>query len=52
MELGLLGATNISINFNLLHPMLDSIKQQNTFTTIAVANVEVVANYHGHCEWF
>ena len=35
-----LGATS---NINLLHPMQDSIKQQNTFTTIAAANVEVKA---------
>ena len=32
--------------------MQDSIKQQNTFTTIAVANVEVIASYCGCYEWF
>ena len=32
--------------------MWDSIKQQNTFTTIAAANVEVIACYHGHYEWY
>ena len=32
--------------------MQDSIKQQNTFTTIAAANVEVIASYNGCYEWF
>ena len=30
-------------NINLLHPMQDSIKHHNTFTTIAAAKVEVIA---------
>ena len=34
-------------NINLLHAMQDSIKQQNTFTTIAAINVEVIAGYRG-----
>ena len=32
-------------NSDLLDPMQGSIKQQNTFTTIAAANVEVIASY-------
>ena len=39
-----------SINF--LHPIQGSIKQQKTFTTIAAANVEDIANYRGYYEWF
>ena len=39
-------------NINLLRPMQDSIKQQNIFTTIAAANVEVIAIYRGCYEWF
>ena len=37
---------NISLIY-LLHPNQDSVKQQNTFNTIAAANVEVIANYRG-----
>ena len=32
--------------------MQDSIKQQNTFTIITAANVEVIASYHVCYEWF
>ena len=39
-------------NVNMLHPMQDSFKQQNTFTTIAAADVEVIASYRGFYEWF
>ena len=34
-------------DINLLLPMQDSIKQHNTFTTIAAAKVEVIASYRG-----
>ena len=37
-------------NIYLLHPMEDSIKQQNTFTTIAAINVDVIAGYRGYNE--
>ena len=33
----------LGMTTNLLHPMQESIKQQNTFTTIAAINVEVIA---------
>ena len=37
---------NISLLlYNLLHLMMDTIKQQITFTTITAANVEVIASY-------
>ena len=36
----------------MVDPMQDSIKQQNTFTTVAAANVKVIANYYGCYEWF
>ena len=32
--------------------MQGSIKQQNTFTTIAAAHAEVIASYRGCYEWF
>ena len=32
--------------------MQNSIKQQNTSTTIAAADVEVIGDYHGCYEWF
>ena len=32
--------------------MQDSIKQQNTFTTIAAANIQVIASYRGCYERF
>ena len=47
-----LDATVIFLNINLLHPIQGSIKQQNTFTTIAAANFEVIASYRGCYEWF
>ena len=37
----------LGVTTKLLHPMQESIKQQNTFTTIAAANVEVIASYCG-----
>ena len=33
----------LGVTTKLLHPMQESIKQQNTFTTIVAANVEVIA---------
>ena len=31
--------------------MQDSIKQQNTFFTIAAANIKVIASYRGFYKW-
>ena len=49
MTLAELGARVI---FNLPNPIQGSTKQQNTFTTIAAANVKVIASYRGYYEWF
>ena len=34
-------------NSDLLDPLQGSLKQQNTFTTRAAANVDVIVSYHG-----
>ena len=52
VELAWCDHNNYFSNINLLHPMRYSIKQQNTFTTIAVANFQVIASYRGCYEWF
>ena len=46
------GASVMFSKIDLLNLMQGSIKQQNTFTTTAAANAEVIASHHGCYEWF